>query len=203
MYECDFRPRAIRAVRNWGRLSETTLNDIYEASLAFEENQKRFDDACEGFVKRADASHSFFKASRQDDLLAWFFERFEAIREACGNEKAEPANLVEQLEELISEFETVADSIAAEEWRRRYSETHVEHASTVDLITAWLNDLEIASLDDFTQEKVQRAFRRLAKVFHPDRHKSATKREAEENFKRINEAYEQLMKVLDRRAAER
>ena len=40
-----------------------------------------------------------------------------------------------------------------------------------------------------TQEEVQRAYRKLARKYHPDINKAA---DAEEKFKQINEAYEVL-----------
>ncbi|MCD6387350.1 MAG: DnaJ domain-containing protein, partial [Methanophagales archaeon] len=44
---------------------------------------------------------------------------------------------------------------------------------------------------DATQEEIKRAFRRLAKKYHPDLNKDNPK-EAEEKFKEISEAYEVL-----------
>lgn len=45
---------------------------------------------------------------------------------------------------------------------------------------------------DASQEEIKSAFRRLAKQWHPDRHPSEKKKEAEEKFKEIAEAYEVL-----------
>jgi len=42
------------------------------------------------------------------------------------------------------------------------------------------------------EEDIKRAYRKLALKWHPDRHKSETRKDAEERFKRISEAYEVL-----------
>src|SRR5262245_47183149 len=41
-------------------------------------------------------------------------------------------------------------------------------------------------------EDIKRSYRKLALKWHPDRHKPETRKEAEERFKRISEAYEVL-----------
>jgi curved DNA-binding protein len=43
-----------------------------------------------------------------------------------------------------------------------------------------------------SEEEIKKAFRRLARKYHPDLHTSADKKEAEEKFKELNEAYEVL-----------
>ncbi len=43
-----------------------------------------------------------------------------------------------------------------------------------------------------TDKEIKAAYRKLARKWHPDLHPAAEKKEAEENFKRINEAYEVL-----------
>ncbi|HZL98688.1 MAG TPA: DnaJ domain-containing protein, partial [Planctomycetota bacterium] len=41
-------------------------------------------------------------------------------------------------------------------------------------------------------EEIKKAYRKLALKWHPDRHKGASQKDAEERFKRISEAYEVL-----------
>lgn len=41
-----------------------------------------------------------------------------------------------------------------------------------------------------TEEEIRRAFRKLARKYHPDLHTGKDKKEAEEKFKELNEAYE-------------
>ncbi len=41
-------------------------------------------------------------------------------------------------------------------------------------------------------QEIKKAYRKLAKQWHPDRHKGEAKKKAEEKFKQINEAYEAL-----------
>jgi curved DNA-binding protein len=43
-----------------------------------------------------------------------------------------------------------------------------------------------------TEKEIKTAYRKLARKWHPDLHPSDKKKEAEEQFKRINEAYEVL-----------
>jgi len=49
-----------------------------------------------------------------------------------------------------------------------------------------------------TQEEIKKAYRRLAQKYHPDRAKG-NKKEAEEQFKRISEAYAVLSNPEKRR----
>lgn len=50
-----------------------------------------------------------------------------------------------------------------------------------------------------TEKEIKSAYRKLARKWHPDLHPAAEKKEAEEQFKRINEAYE-VLKDPDKRA---
>lgn len=52
---------------------------------------------------------------------------------------------------------------------------------------------------DATQEEIKKAFRKLARKYHPDHAKDQDKAVAEEQFKRINEAYEVLSDPEKRR----
>jgi len=40
-----------------------------------------------------------------------------------------------------------------------------------------------------TEEEIKRAFRKLARKYHPDLHTGKDKKEAEEKFKELNEAH--------------
>ena len=52
---------------------------------------------------------------------------------------------------------------------------------------------EILGVDrSATEDEMKRAFRKLARKYHPDLHTSNDKKEAEEKFKELNEAYEVL-----------
>ncbi len=50
-----------------------------------------------------------------------------------------------------------------------------------------------------TEKDIKSAYRKLARKWHPDLHPAAEKKQAEEQFKRINEAYE-VLKDPDKRA---
>lgn len=50
-----------------------------------------------------------------------------------------------------------------------------------------------------TEKEIKSAYRKLARKWHPDLHPAAEKEEAEEKFKKINEAYE-VLKDPDKRA---
>lgn len=52
---------------------------------------------------------------------------------------------------------------------------------------------------DATEKEIKVAYRKLARKWHPDLHQANRKAEAEEKFKRINEAYE-VLKDPDKRA---
>src|SRR3990167_6653373 len=56
-----------------------------------------------------------------------------------------------------------------------------------DEVSTHYEVLEVS--ENASKEEISKAFRRLAKKWHPDRNKSA---ESEEKFKRINEAYRTL-----------
>ena len=52
---------------------------------------------------------------------------------------------------------------------------------------------EVLGVDrNSTEEEIKRAFRKLARKYHPDLHTGREKNEAEEKFKELNEAYEVL-----------
>ena len=50
-----------------------------------------------------------------------------------------------------------------------------------------------------SEKEIKSAYRKLARKWHPDLHPAAEKKEAEEKFKKINEAYE-VLKDADKRA---
>ncbi|MDW7739766.1 MAG: DnaJ C-terminal domain-containing protein [Bacillota bacterium] len=59
---------------------------------------------------------------------------------------------------------------------------------------------ELLGVDRKASEKeIKSAYRKMARKWHPDLHPAAEKKEAEEKFKRINEAYE-VLKDPDKRA---
>ena len=56
---------------------------------------------------------------------------------------------------------------------------------------------------DAAPEEIKRAYRKLALKWHPDRHAEGKRKEAEERFKRISEAYEVLSDAEKRKRYDR
>lgn len=63
------------------------------------------------------------------------------------------------------------------------------------------NALKILELDESaTQEDITANYRKLARIWHPDKHKSNEKNNAQEKFMAIQEAYELLSKMKQKRS---
>lgn len=195
-YYSSFYEKALKLTRNWQKVDDDTISDIYETYRMWEQLQDDYDD----FNSQIDEliTRIYELSPDMESFLLRSVKTVKSIREAVESGKVKATDGLEELYAILDEIKKVYESIPKTR-KERSSKGWKKPSGTKDYlredqIRYFLNVLKLIYPDDLNLATIKKAYRKLAVKYHPDKETGD-----KEKFIEISEAYERLREYIERK----
>lgn len=194
-YKTEFLKKAIEVIEKWDTIDEQELNYIYKIHLDWLTLQERFNK----FIQQAETNLSFIYAyiNKENELYRIAIKIEKKIKKLKKNILNGVINIdigLHEFETLLQELIVIREAIETEAQKEEdFNDANTYYSTSLsdEQKSYLMSILNLNFPNDFNQEKIKKAFRKLAMKYHPD------KGGDQEKFIQLEEAYTLLLKSLD------